>query len=142
MTPSFCQDLSLLTYGPGQGAAALLRAAVGINNNAKMLHESTALTPRESKNHPASTVPSAEGDTTLVPEDIFVSSPTLSLGHLTHLTVQTQHHQHGEEEDRPEWGQGQLCDNLRVGEESQPRACSNEKKDEPEFTKHLMGSLS
>lgn len=59
---------------------------------------------------------------------------------LSHLAIQTQHHQHGEEEYRPEWGQGQLCDNLRVGKKSQSRACGNKKKDETMFIKHLMGS--
>lgn len=50
MAPSFCQDLPLLIYELDQGASAPPRATFVINNNPKMLHQTTTLTPQESPN--------------------------------------------------------------------------------------------
>lgn len=99
ITPSFCQDLSLLTYGAArelQLCSGLLLAST--TTKAKMLQESRALTPRQSKTHSAQHCPKCRRGhphctcrhSGLLPH--FVPG-------LSHLTVQTQHHQHGEEED-------------------------------------------
>lgn len=141
MTPFFCQDLCLQTYGPSQGAAALLWLLLASTTMPKCCRKEQPSRYERVKTHSAHHCPKCTMGHHHCTWRHFYIFPHFVPG-LSHLTVQTQHHQHGEEEDWPEWGQGQLCDNLWVGEESQSRACSNEKWDELMFTKHLMGSLS
>lgn len=50
MGPSFCQELPLPTYEPGQGASALLRANSVVNNSAETLHQTTIPTTWQSPN--------------------------------------------------------------------------------------------
>lgn len=84
ITPSFCQDPSLLTYGPARELQ--LRSGLLLASTAMPKYCREALPSHHERVKPHSAQHCPTGDTSIVPEDIFVTCPTLSLGCLTWLS--------------------------------------------------------